>query len=67
MDRAISSRYSRKGAEMDSIEKAIIKLGNCAKPILFETELEETPYTGAGTCFLVGNAGQACINAIPVC
>lgn len=40
---------------MESIEKAIMKLGNCAKPILFETELEETPYSGAGTCFLVKN------------
>lgn len=38
---------------MSTIDDAVTRLRLCAKPVLFETGIETTPYAGVGTCFLV--------------
>jgi hypothetical protein len=37
---------------MGVIEDAVHRLRQCARPVLFETGIEDTPYSGMGTCFL---------------
>ncbi len=38
---------------MNEFEEKIRKIGRCAKPVLFETDIDEVPYAGAGTTFFV--------------
>lgn len=38
---------------MSAIDDAVARLRLCAKPVLFETGIKDTPYGGVGTSFLV--------------
>lgn len=43
---------------MSAIDDAVTRLRQCAKPVMFETCVENAPYAGVGTCFLVKLGAQ---------
>lgn len=43
---------------MSAIDDAVTRLRLCAKPVMFETGIDDAPYAGIGTCFLVSLQGH---------